>query len=61
MHKENIEKNLDEDSYLLNRPINKQTIFDNLIIRMMNQKHINLQTIKIKQKLYTSKNLLDKE
>ena len=47
MHEQNIERYLDEYSYRLNRSIHKQSIFDNLIIRMMNQKHIGLQTIKI--------------
>ncbi|MCZ8227924.1 MAG: IS1595 family transposase, partial [Flavobacterium sp.] len=35
-----------EYSYRLNRSIHKQTIFDNLIKRMINQKPIGLQTIK---------------
>jgi len=43
MHKQNIEKYLDEYSYRLNRSIHKQSIFDNLIIRMVNKKHIGLQ------------------
>lgn len=47
MHEQNIEKYLDEYSYRLNRSIHKQSIFDNLIIRMINQKHIGLQRIKI--------------
>lgn len=47
MHEENIEKYLDEYSYRLNRSIHKQTIFDNLITRMMNHKHTSLQSIKI--------------
>ena len=47
MHEQNIEKYLDEYSYRLNRSIHKQTIFDNLIRRMVNQKHIGLQGIKI--------------
>lgn len=38
---------LDEYSYRLNRSIHKQTIFDNLIRRVVNQKHIDLQRIKI--------------
>ncbi|MCZ8228862.1 MAG: IS1595 family transposase, partial [Flavobacterium sp.] len=37
---------LDEYSYRLNRSIHKQTIFDNLITRMINQKPIGLQSIK---------------
>lgn len=47
MHEENIEKYLDEYSYRLNRSIHKQTIFDNLITRMMNHKNTSLQSIKI--------------
>lgn len=47
MHKQNIERYLDEYSYRLNRSIHKQSIFDNLISRMVNQKHIGLQVIKI--------------
>jgi hypothetical protein len=46
MHEQNIEKYLDEYSYRLNRSIHKQTIFDNLITRMINKKPIGLQTIK---------------
>ena len=40
MCEENIEKYLDEYGCRLNRSIHKQTIFDNLIIRMMNLKSI---------------------
>lgn len=47
MHEENIEKYLDEYSYRLNRSIHKQTIFDNLITRMMNHKNTSLKSIKI--------------
>ena len=47
MREQNIEKYLDEYSYRLNRSIHKKTIFDNLIRRMVNQKHIGLQRIKI--------------
>jgi hypothetical protein len=47
MHEQNIEKYLDEYSYRLNKPIHKQTIFDNLIRTMVNKKHIGLQRIKI--------------
>jgi hypothetical protein len=47
MHDQNIEKYLDEYSYRLNRSIHKETIFDNLIIRMMNLQHIGLHKIKI--------------
>ncbi len=41
------DKYLDEYSYRLNRSIHKQTIFDNLINRMMKNKHIGYQEIKI--------------
>ncbi|MBC5836830.1 IS1595 family transposase, partial [Flavobacterium sp. F-392] len=41
------ERYLDEYSYRLNRSIYKETIFDNLIIKMMKHKHIGLQIIKI--------------
>ncbi|MCH8517532.1 MAG: IS1595 family transposase, partial [Cyclobacteriaceae bacterium] len=34
-------------SYRLNRSIHKQTIFDNLITRMMRMQHISYQQIKI--------------
>lgn len=47
MHEDHIEKYLDEYSYRLNRSIHKQTIFDNLINRMMNSQHIGYQQIKI--------------
>ncbi|OCB74519.1 IS1595-like element ISFlsp4 family transposase [Flavobacterium crassostreae] len=47
MHEQNIERYLDEYSYRLNRSIYKETIFDNLIIKMMKHKHIGLQIIKI--------------
>lgn len=47
VHEQNIERYLDEYSYRLNRSIHKQSIFDNLIIRMVNQKHVGLQRIKI--------------
>ncbi len=40
-----LEKYLDEFSYRLNRSIHKQTIFDNLINRMMNAKHIGYKQI----------------
>jgi transposase-like protein len=46
MHEQNIERYLDEYSYRLNRSIHKQTIFDTLIIRMINHKHVGLQVIK---------------
>ena len=47
MHKQNIERYLDEYSYRLNRSIYKQSIFDNLINKIMNHRHIGLQEIKI--------------
>lgn len=47
MHEDHIEKYLDEYSYRLNRSIHKQTIFDNLINRMMKNKHVGYQEIKI--------------
>jgi len=47
IHDQNIERYLDEYSYRLNRSIHKQSIFDSLIIRMVNHKHIGLQRIKI--------------
>ncbi|MFN2262600.1 MAG: IS1595 family transposase, partial [Psychroflexus sp.] len=43
MHEDHIEKYLDEYSYRLNRSIHKQTIFDNLINRMMNSQHVGYQ------------------
>lgn len=49
MHQQNIEKYLDEYSYRLNRSIHKQSIFANLIIRMVDKKHIGLQLIKIRK------------
>jgi hypothetical protein len=48
MHQGHLEKYLDEYSYRLNRSIHKQTIFDNLINRMMNNNHISYQEIIIK-------------
>lgn len=48
MHEGHIEKYLDEYSYRLNRSIHKQTIFDNLINRMMKNKHVSYQKIKIR-------------
>ena len=47
MHEAHIEKYLDEYSYRLNRSIHKQTIFDNLINRMMKNQHTGYQQIKI--------------
>ncbi len=48
IHQDHIEKYLDEYSYRLNRSIHKQTIFDNLINRMINTQHIGYQEIKIR-------------
>ena len=48
VHEDHIEKYLDEYSYRLNRSIHKQTIFDNLLNRMMKNKHTSYQEIKIR-------------
>lgn len=47
VHKFHIEKYMDEYSYRLNSSIHKQTIFDNLINRMMELKHIGYKQIVI--------------
>jgi len=47
VHEEHIEKYLDEFSYRINRSIYKQTIFHNLILRMINAQPITYQMIKI--------------
>ena len=47
IHEDHIEKYLDEYSYRLNRSIYKQTIFDNLITRMLKTHHVSYQEIKI--------------
>ena len=47
VHEEHIEKYLDEFSYRINRSIYKQTIFHNLISRMINAQPITYQMIKI--------------
>jgi len=47
VHEEHIEKYLDEFSYRINRSIYKQTIFHNLILRMVNAQPITYQMIKI--------------
>ena len=47
VHEEHIEKYLDEFSYRINRSIYKQTIFHNLISRMLNTQPITYQMIKI--------------
>lgn len=47
VHKEHMQKYLDEFSYRLNRSIHKQTIFDNLINRMIKAQKTNFQQIKI--------------
>lgn len=48
VHEDHIEKYLDEYSYRLNRSIHKQTIFDNLIKRMIKNKYVSYQEIKIR-------------
>lgn len=45
VHKEHIEKYLDEYSYRINRSIYKETIFDNLIKRMIMEQPITYQMI----------------
>jgi hypothetical protein len=47
VHAEHIEKYLDEYSFRINRSIYKETIFHNLILRMVNGNAITYQTIKI--------------
>jgi transposase-like protein len=47
VHEEHIEKYLDEFSFRINRSIYKQTIFHNLILRMVKAKPITYQMIKI--------------
>ena len=47
MHEEHIEKYLDEYSYRLNRSNSKQTIFDNLIKRMVITKPLKYSEIKV--------------
>ena len=47
VHEEHIEKYLDEYSFRLNRSIYKQTIFHNLILRMVNAQPITYQMIKV--------------
>ena len=47
MNEFHIEKYLDEYSYRINRSIHKETIFDNLITRMLNANHLSYQEIKI--------------
>lgn len=47
VHEGHIEKYLDEFSYRINRSIYKQTIFHNLIARMVNAQPITYQMIKI--------------
>lgn len=39
MNEQNIQRYLDEYSYRLNRSIHKQTIFNNLITRMINRQY----------------------
>lgn len=45
MHEGHIEKYLDEYSYRLNRSLHKQTIFDNVINRMLKHQHIGYNQI----------------
>ncbi len=45
MHEGHIEKYLDEYSYRLNRSQTKETIFDNLINRIINTKHLSYNDI----------------
>lgn len=45
VHEGHIEKYLDEYSYRLNRSLNKETIFDNLIRRIINAKHLGYSDI----------------
>lgn len=47
IHEEHIEKYLDEYSFRINRSIYKQTIFHNLISRMLNAQPVTYQMIKI--------------
>ena len=47
VHEAHIEKYLDEYSFRINRSIHKQTIFDNLIQRMIKAQPITYQAIKI--------------
>lgn len=47
VHKEHIEKYLDEYSFRINRSIFKQTIFHNLIYRMIEHQPVTYQMIKI--------------
>ncbi len=47
VHAEHIEKYLDEYSFRINRSIHKQTIFHNLILRMINAQPITYQMIRI--------------
>ena len=45
VHEGHIEKYLDEYSYRLNRSLNKETIFDNLIRRIIYAKHLGYSDI----------------
>ena len=47
VHEDHIEKYLDEYSFRINRSIYKQTIFHNLIVRMINNQPFTYQQIKI--------------
>lgn len=48
MHEYHIEKYLNEFSYRINRSIHKQTIFDNLINRMLKKEHVGYKQIIIR-------------
>jgi hypothetical protein len=47
MHEGHIEKYLDEYSYRLNRSNHKESIFDNLVCRMIKHQHASLKDIKL--------------
>ena len=47
VHKDHINRYLDEYSFRINRSISKQTIFHNLIVRMVTTKPITYQAIKV--------------
>ncbi len=48
INKKHFQKYLDKYSYRINRSIDKQTIFDNLINRMINNKNIDCEQIKLR-------------
>jgi len=45
--KKHFQKYLDEYSYRINRSIHKQTIFDNLICRMIESENVHYKEIKL--------------